>query len=83
MEIFLSFKSNFLAFVVLESFLACKCQPPSPSFALDSQTPTSDPVCLGGELRESQFLRAPFLNHMVAREGFPCRVEKSVILNPN
>ena len=28
-------------------------------------------------------MRAPFLNHMVAKEGFLCRVEKSLILNSN
>lgn len=58
MEIFLLFKSNFLACVVLENFLGCKCQLPSPSFVLDTWTPSSDPLCFGGEM-ESVFVRAP------------------------
>lgn len=56
MEIFLLFKSNFLAFVVLENFLGCKCQPPSPSFALDTWTPSSDPLCFGGGGKWSLYL---------------------------
>ena len=56
MEIFLLSKSNFLAFVVLENFLGCKCQPPSPSFALDTWTPSSDPLCFGGGGKWSLYL---------------------------
>lgn len=82
MEIFLSFKSNFLAFVVLESFLACEGQPPSHPFAMDSQNPISDPACLEGSgewsWRSRELL---FVNLAVAREVSPPR-EKSVILNP-
>lgn len=56
MEIFLLFKSNFLAFVVLENFLGCKCQPPSPRFALDTWAPSSDPLCFGGGGKWSLYL---------------------------
>lgn len=42
MEIFPSFKSNFLPFVVFERFLSCECQLPSHSSTLDLKPSISE-----------------------------------------
>lgn len=83
MEIFLSFKSNSLAFVVLESFLGFEWKPSSSSFALGSWAPISDSACLGGKWSLCLWKLFFKKSHVAARGGFLCRVQRSVILNPS
>lgn len=77
MEIFLSFKSNFLVFVVLASFLGREWQPPSSSLASASQAPVSGPARYRGDMGSALV----FWHPVATREGLPRRVERSVISN--